>query len=417
MLKEKLKILVLSDSFAPYQAGGAPIVAYRLASELKSQGHEVLVFSTCQKKNQAGEQEVNGLKVFFLYHEYNLKWRGFVALKNKKVLSVLEEKIKQFKPDIVHAHNVHNYISYASLRLAKKYVDKVFMTAHDVASFHQDKFASYINQDDLNCPKEFDYRLTWLERLRQFKITLNPFRNLMVRHYLKYTNKIFAVSGALKEAMRQNGITNVEVIYNAVSLSDRGLDHSQSLLNKKFGLQSDQKIVFMANRFGSLKGGNMILPYIEEMKKKMKDFVFVIAGEKNNFTNRISKSAKAKGLANYLVFTGWLEEHDLNLLYAHCDVCLIPSLCLDTFNNNNIEAMRFKKPVVGTCFGGTPEVVVDGQTGFIVNPLNVKDTADKVVQLLTDDELAKKFGQAGLERVRENFLLSGQAEKYLKYFV
>jgi glycosyltransferase involved in cell wall biosynthesis len=78
--------------------------------------------------------------------------------------------------------------------------------------------------------------------------------------------------------------------------------------------------------------------------------------------------------------------------------------------------MAAAKPVVATCFGGSGEAVVDNVTGFIINPLDVKTTAEKVVSLLKDKNLAAKFGQAGFERVKEKFFLARQVETILKYY-
>jgi len=415
-MSKKLKILVLSDSFPPYHGGGAPIVAYRLSKELANNGHDVLVFSTCQQDNQAGRKDVDGLKVVFHRYNYNLRSRGFRALRNKKLLSILADQINEFQPDVIHAHNIHTYISYASLKLAAKKCSKVFITAHDVDMFHSGKFASFIDKNFLNVPTSFNFKLSPIEKLRQLKHTKNPFRNMIIKYYLGYANKIFAVSNTLKTAINHNGISNVDVVYNATSiLKDDSDKNNKGVFEKRFGIKSGQKIIFMANRFGSLKGGNMILPYIKKLKDKTDNFVFVIASQKNNFVKKIISEA-TNGLANHLIFTGWLNSEELDLLYKNCDMVLVPSLCLDTFNNNNIEAMVHKKPVIGTCFGGTPEVVVDQKTGYIINPLNVEAVTDKIYELLSDGEKVQTFGQAGYERVKKEFSIEKQVADTLKYY-
>ena len=97
-------------------------------------------------------------------------------------------------------------------------------------------------------------------------------------------------------------------------------------------------------------------------------------------------------------------------------VCITPSIYLDPFNLFNIEAGAAKKPVVGTCFGGTAEIIIDNQTGYIVNPLNVEELSLKIIDLLKNPSKAKQFGEAGHERVKKHFSLSLQVDKTLEYY-
>jgi glycosyltransferase involved in cell wall biosynthesis len=78
--------------------------------------------------------------------------------------------------------------------------------------------------------------------------------------------------------------------------------------------------------------------------------------------------------------------------------------------------MACGRPVVGTCFGGTPEVVVDNETGFIVNPFNLKIMSERIVTLLKNPALAEKMGQAGQQRIKEEFNLNQQVMITLAWY-
>jgi glycosyltransferase involved in cell wall biosynthesis len=82
----------------------------------------------------------------------------------------------------------------------------------------------------------------------------------------------------------------------------------------------------------------------------------------------------------------------------------------------NLEAMACRKPVVGTCFGGTPEILEDGKTGFLVNPLNIEIMAGEISKLISNKKLASQFGEAGFNRLVSNFTLERQVRQYLEYF-
>ncbi len=410
-----MRIIILSDLFPPRHTGGADIIAYRSAKALQEAGHEVMVISTCQGLKEAGWRQVDGLRVLFLYDNRDLRLSHRLGLRPRKILAALEKYLKILNPDVVQAHVIHVYFSYAVLKLCKKYCPKVFLTAHDVNIFHQGKFFSYIDKKNLSRPKSFNYKLTLEEKIRQWKNTFNPFRNLIIKHYLRSANKIFAVSEALKDALRQNGIDNVAVIYNGIE-AGHVVINSRQLIREKFNIGEEVKIIFMANRFSGLKGGNLILAYIEEIKKSFDNFIVVVASKKSGYIDNILKQAETKNISRHLFFTGWLDRPDLDLLYSGCDICLVPSICFDSFPNNNLEAMAFKKPVVGTCFGGTPEAVVDHETGYIINPFNIKETAGKIIDLLSDENKSKKFGEAGYQRVKNNFSLTKQLAETLRHY-
>ena len=78
--------------------------------------------------------------------------------------------------------------------------------------------------------------------------------------------------------------------------------------------------------------------------------------------------------------------------------------------------MICKKPVVGTCFGGTAEIIIDKKTGYIVNPLDSQTMADRIIDLFKNPDRAKEFGLSGYERARQEFSLEKQTKKYLKEF-
>ena len=295
----------------------------------------------------------------------------------------------------------------------QKKVPKSFWTAHDVDSFHQDKFHSFIDQELVYRPgQKFNYLLTINDHLKQLKKTLNPFRRPLIRFFLRQNNKNFAVSQELKEAMEQNGIRNVEVIYNGVdSVVDVGGLQTNELIHKKFSIDPNKKVVLMAGRMGRLKGTGLVLKYISRLKDDLDNFVFVLIGSRYP-----GFSENAIGLDSYLLVLDWVSQDELALWYKRCDLVITPSVCLDTFNLTNVEAMLFKKPVIGTCFGGTREIVVDGVTGYIVNPYDIELFSRRIKELLADSLRAEEFGQAGYQRALSEFSLNRQLEKTISYY-
>lgn len=385
-----MKILMLQDDFPPEVSGGAEISTLGLALGLQKAGHEVFVLTTCRDKSSEGEHIYQGVRVIKIYANYHERWRAYLSLYNPQTVGRVKKFIQEINPDIVHAHNIHFYFSYACLKIAKKLKKPVFLTVRDVMPFSYGKLATkqYLTK--------LDYRVSWWDNLKQAQKRYNPLRNIIIRHYLKkYVDKIFAISYALKEALNQNGIQNVEVIYNGIDVNEWQVSSERIRDFKERHNLQDKKIVFFGGRISALKGIKQINEAMARVKKEIPEAFLLIAGEGG---------------------VGWLQGEELRAAYGAADVAVLPSICFDSFGRVNIEAMACKKPVVGTCFGGVPEVVEDGVTGFIVNPFNTELMAQRLIDLLKNPEKARKFGEAGYERAKKHFNLSDRIAQMIGWY-
>ncbi|MCG8399319.1 glycosyltransferase, partial [Bacillus atrophaeus] len=86
-------------------------------------------------------------------------------------------------------------------------------------------------------------------------------------------------------------------------------------------------------------------------------------------------------------------------LYAISDLKLLLSE-KESFGLVLLEAMACGVPCIGTNIGGIPEVIKDGTSGYLVNVGDVEDTAEKALQLLTDDRLHRRFAEAALKNIK-----------------
>lgn len=215
-----LKILILSDGFPPQGLGGAEMIASNLAERFNKNGHQVSVITTCREKKDEGAVDYHGFKIFRIYANYHERWRAYLSLYNPQTASRVKELIRKINPDVVHAHNVHYYLSYHSLKIAKKLGKPVFLTAHDMMLYGYGKPDYSIDPKDLSIPANFSRKVSCLDLIRQAKKRYNPFRNVIIRHYLKYVDKIFAVNADLEKALRENGIKNIELVYNGIDVKD-----------------------------------------------------------------------------------------------------------------------------------------------------------------------------------------------------
>ncbi len=409
-----MKIITVIDGFPPENSGGSEHVALNLSRGLQAAGHEVTVITATQKQEQAGESIHEGLRVFRIYSSSRSRFaQSYIGIWNPFIKKLFVDILKKENPDIVHFHNIHTHISYAALKWTKQNTKaKIFFTAHDVLSFAYTRLTHFINPHQPVAQGRYDYRMTPARLFRQAGKMYNPFRNLIIRRYLKLADKIFVVSNALGEAFKQNGILNTQTIYNGIDISRLDCDGGTMELFKSSHSLNNKKVILFAGRPMSAKG---LVPLIESLPiviQKNPTAVLAMAIQ-GSYAEQIKKLISEKSLTNHVVFLGHHTGTDWAAMFHSSDVVVVPSIYFDPAPLVSMEAMAAGKPVVGTCFGGTPEIIEQDQTGFIVNPYDRNGMADRISTLLSDGVLAQTFGANGRKRVESRFTITHQVQATL----
>jgi len=410
-----MRIAILSDDFPPTSFGGAGIVAGTQAKEFVKRGHDVTVITTSQKKEEAGKEILDGVTIYKIYAKYPLRWRSYISMYNPQTVSKVKKILKEIKPDIVHVHNIHIYLSYKVFDFAKRYGKKVFLTAHDTLTFNYGKLYPKINTS-ISGEIMLDYKISAWSLLRHYKFWWNPIRNIVIRHYLKNVDTIISCCYALQEALKQNGIKNTVMMHNGINPKDFFANNEQiANFKNKYALQG-KKILFFAGRISRGKGGDAAIDLLIDVAKTIPEICLMIAGKEDAYVQGLMKIADKTGVKDNIRLLGWLDRETIISAYFASDVVLVLSMYLDNNPLINIEAMSAKKPIVATCINASREAVIDGETGFIVNPKDISSVTPKVLSLLKNEGLAEKFGQAGYERVLKDFSLSQQIDKLEKLY-
>jgi spore coat protein SA len=159
-----------------------------------------------------------------------------------------------------------------------------------------------------------------------------------------------------------------------------------------------------------------LLAVLARLAPEHPDLRLLAMGRTETWEQEFAGSARALGVADRVVTTGWLEGEELQAAYAATDVFATPSICFDTFGLVNLEAMEHRKPVVATAFGGSREVVRAGVTGFVENPFDVEAFAGRVAELLRDEGLRGRLGEAGYLRLVQGFTIERLADEYLEEY-
>ena len=116
-----------------------------------------------------------------------------------------------------------------------------------------------------------------------------------------------------------------------------------------------------------------------------------------------------------VTYLGKIPYHEVQQYIKKAHVCVFPSFA-ETLGMVTIEAMAMQKPVVNTKIGWAKELIVDGESGFLVHPKNHQEYAAKITSILNDNALAKKLGANARERVEKKFEITKIAAENIAFY-
>ncbi|MFL6210386.1 MAG: glycosyltransferase family 4 protein [Pyrinomonadaceae bacterium] len=149
------------------------------------------------------------------------------------------------------------------------------------------------------------------------------------------------------------------------------------------------------------KGVDNVIRSLPAVVSAVGPIEYRIVGEGNDVP-RLRALATALGVGSYVNFMGGLADDELREQYRRCSLFVLPSR-EEGFGIVFLEAMAYSKPVIGGAHGGTPSVVKDGQTGILVDSLDVAGITQAISALLCNEELREQFGRAGHKRLQDEF--------------
>jgi glycosyltransferase involved in cell wall biosynthesis len=170
--------------------------------------------------------------------------------------------------------------------------------------------------------------------------------------------------------------------------------------------QHSQITVGIIGRIVPIKNFEMFVQAARRVADKHPQTRFVIVGRPGNFPDEMEYGQQIIKLIGTLGMTDRIKFQppvdNLPGLISEMDV-MVSSSHLETFGRTMIEAMALSKPVVATAVGGVPEVVSDGEAGFLVPPGDAETMANRIIQLIEDPALREKMGRNGRERVLRHY--------------
>ncbi len=289
-----------------------------------------------------------------------------------KALFTLYRLIRLERPHVVHTHTAKaGFVG----RLAA-WLTGVPVVVH---TFHGHVLRGYYSP-----PK------TWLMRRMEWFLAL-------------LTDRIIAVSEQVKKDLVEYGVASAKKI----TVIPLGLDLEPYLngqahtgdFRRELGLDGGTKLVGIVGRIFPIKNHRLFLDAASQVAANENATRFLIVGD-GILRTEMENYARELGISDRVIFTGW--RRDLPRIYADLNVLVVSSDNEGT-PVSAIEAMASGVPVVGTRVGGLPDLIADGDNGYIVPPRNPEALAEAIRRLLQDPELASRMGRAGRAMTKERF--------------
>ncbi len=218
--------------------------------------------------------------------------------------------------------------------------------------------------------------------------------------------KVICVSNYGHKCMSSFGLLpadRFEMIYNGVDLSRVDSDPQRGLdFRRRYSIPADRSIVTQVSWIIPEKG---IIDFLETARlvtQQNRNVQFVVVGE-GSFREQYMKDAEAMGIADRVTWTGMIKDPFGEGVFEAADVVCQFSRWEEVFGWMIAEAMAHGKPVVATRVGGIPELISEGESGYLVDRGDTTAMSNRILQLLANRESRVRMGEAGRETVSTKF--------------
>jgi alpha-maltose-1-phosphate synthase len=382
-----MKVLFLTNEYPPHIYGGAGVHAEYLSRELaKTMEIEVRCF---------GDQD---------YHSGNLKVTGFGLDASEfscpeplqsvfgAVRRCIDFNTTNIDADLVHCHTW--YTHFGGILAKMNYGLPLVITVHSLEPLRPWKREQLAGGYDFT---------VWLEKTA-----------------LEMADAVIAVSRETKADIdRLFSVTpeRLHIIHNGIDLEEyRKVESTDALLN--CGIDPAKPYLLFVGRITRQKGIVHLVRAIQYMDRGFQIVLCAGAPDTPAIADEMKRAVEdARAKRNDIIWIDrMVNKSTIRELYSHAAVFCCPSI-YEPFGIINLEAMACEAAVVASAVGGIKEVVVDGETGFLV-PLEqmsespfeptepdqfARDLAERINQLMKNPALQEKFGRAGRKRAKEKF--------------
>lgn len=244
------------------------------------------------------------------------------------------------------------------------------------------------------------------------KVRLNE---ALDRRFLRFMDAVVCVSEGQAVKVRRAGVSSklTRVIHNAIDPGRFAISKcgSAGRAGEFFSAAIDTLVVGIG-RLSPEKGFDDFIAAAEMVIREAPQVGFLLIGD-GPLREELQRAIDERGLASRIVLTGFRD--DVDRILSTADI-LAQSSHTEGLPNVILEAAAAQLPVVATAVGGTPEVVADGETGYLVPARDPRAMAERLLALVRSPELRSRMGSAGRAQVAAHFSFDRQGEDYVRLF-
>lgn len=357
------------DLFQDKWIGGTEVATYRIAKELTERGHDVYII-TKYSKGLPTRQSKEGFTII-----RTPRWR--IPILGTLVYCFLAcFKLRHIKPDLIHEQGFGILGLFCKMFTRTSYI---------------------IWGQGLRFAEGFTYR-----------------ERLMAKIILSKASAIIALTQDMKNRMQGICSKNIIVFPNGVDVT-RFERISPEKVRQKLGIDEKCKTVLFVGNLRPIKGVEYLIEAMTRVVQEYPETRLVVVGV--DFQDgRLQRLAQEKNLQERITFTGFIPPDKIPEYMVAADVFVLPSLS-EGFPTVLLEAMAAGLPIVATKVGGLSEIVTEGENGFLVEPRNSQQLAEKILFLLENEDMRRHLSSNSIEKAKHydwSSIVTSLEEVYLR---
>jgi len=417
-----VNVCLVNEYFPPFAPGGAEWSLEALARTLAARGHHVTIVTP--NYGAAAREELGGVRIVRFAFPKKLepgrrpapaKWLANPLFYAWAAL-VVARVARRERADVIHAQNKHSLIPAT---LAGRLLGiPVFLTIRDgsiinaapLCLHHHDRMPADCGVLKLwrECSEEYFtlYVKDPRRKLRSKLAFLYFWLDARVKQrFLRRVDGVIGVSQGILDIYRRSGLLDgvrrVQAIYNVPPAPVPPSPGEVEALRGRLGLRG-RRVVLYVGKFSPGKGTADLLAAVRGVAGEFPDALFLFVGE----GELDASDPQVRRL-------GPLPNREVLALYPLAEVVVVPSVIPDALSRVILEAMAAGRPVVATRVGGTPELVIDGKTGLLVERHAPAELARAIASLLRDEALRTSLACGARHHLTERFGAGDSVDRLL----
>lgn len=351
-----MKIAIIVGGLPPRVPGGTEIATCEIAKNLAKLGHEVHVITGVDP----GPVKYDIEQGFYVHYAKSIGIPILLSITNFINTLLI---VRRINPDIMHAQMV---LLGFHVWLIKKLLKKPYVV--------------YGRGSDIY-------------------IYLSPrLRKLLAKLALMDADAVIALTNDMKQALQKLHRREVILIPNGVDI-DKFSTLSREEARRKFNIKDNERMLIFVGRLTPIKGVKFLIEAMALIRQQHPEARLLIVGDGEERQN-LEELAEKLNLKKWVSFLGQIPSERIPEYMVASDIFVLPSLS-EGFPLTILEAMASGLPIVTTRVRGLPEIVKDSENGFLVEPQNPGQIADKVLLVLNDDDLRERMAKNNWQRAKQ----------------